>query len=109
MDPEEGAERIREELWRCFARAGRGSIQDTQRQLGVGKSYFRDLKRGKTLDVVMLLATLKVLGEEPSAFFVRALSPLELEPPTGETPRIVQLAQARVEELKEAGDWEKES
>ena len=109
MDPEEGAERIREELWRCFARAGRGSIQDTQKRLGVGKSYFRDLRRGKTLDVVMLLATLRVLGEEPAAFFVRALSPLELEPPTGEAPRIVQLARARIETLRAEGKLEDEA
>lgn len=108
MDSKEGTERILDELWRCFQRAGRGSIQQTQERLGVGTSYFRDLRRAKTLDLVMLLATLEALGEEPASFFVRALSPFELEPPVGEPPRIVQLAMERLEELKKSGELEDE-
>lgn len=102
MDPDEGMELIRDELWRCFRRAGRGAIRRTQESLEVGDSYFQDLKGNKKkLDLRMLLATLKVLGEDPAMFFVRALSHFELEAPQGEPPPIVKLGRARLKELAE--------
>lgn len=100
MNPEDAADRIRQELWRCFRRAGRGTIQQTQDQLGVGESYFRDLKRSKSFDLIKLLATLEILGEDPDQFFSRAFSTFELEPPKGEPPPIVKLGRARVAELR---------
>lgn len=102
MDPDEGMNLVRDELWRCFRRAGRGAIRRTQESLGVGDTYFQDLKgKTKKLDLRMLLATLNVLEEDPAMFFVRALSRFELESPTGEPPAIVKLGRARLKELEE--------
>ena len=101
MSPDESMELIRDELWRCFRRAGRGSIRRTQEKLGVGDSYFQDMKgKTKKVDLRMLLATLEKLGEDPAMFFVRAFSQFQMEPPTGEPPLIVKLGRARLKELK---------